>query len=249
MSEPSSQPSSDLPRFLNAGECALIVEYGASVDPHVHERVMSLNALLTEAAPNGVLETVPTYRSLMVHYDPLLLPAAELIAAITRLHPLPTVGRRARDCWIIPVCYAADYSMDLAYVAATLKLTKERVVALHAGATYRLYMYGFAPGLGYLGGLPPELTISRRAEPRAKLDANKAIIAGGQAAITTVPMPNGWHVLGETAEALFNPVRDPVFLLTVADDVRFEAVDALQFQALKMRAQTGEVVAQRCSVA
>ena len=241
-------PESGLPRFLNAGECALVVEYGTTVDPAVHERVIALDMALTAAALAGVVETVPTYRSLMVHYDPLQLPATKLIARITQLHPLPAMEGMAANSWTIPICYAADYCMDLKQVAATLKLTEERVVALHQGAIYRLYMYGFAPGLGYLGGLPPELTLSRRAEPRARLEANKAIIAGGQAAITTVPMPNGWHVLGETAEMLFNPARDPVFLMSVGDKVRFEAVDALQFQALKSRAEAAEVVARREAV-
>ena len=243
MTELAPLPESGLPRFLNAGECALVVQYGTTVDPAVHERVIALDMALIAAALVGVIETVPTYRSLMVHYDPLQLPASELIARIVQLHPLPVLEGVAANRWTIPICYAADYCMDLKQVAATLRLAEERVVALHQGATYRLYMYGFAPGLGYLGGLPPELTISRRAEPRALLEANKAIIAAGQAAITTVPMPNGWHVLGETAERLFNPVRDPLFLMSVGDIVHFEAVDALQFHALKSRAQAGEVVA------
>jgi inhibitor of KinA len=235
----------ELPIFLDAGECALVVEYGRTIDPTTHERVMDLDAALTEEQIAGVLETVPTYRSLMVHYDPGRIGRHNLAVRIAGMHPLKPRQRTGTNRWTVPICYTEDYCMDLKFVAQALGLSEEKVVALHQGASYRLYMYGFAPGLAYLGGLPSELTLSRRAEPRQRLEANKAIIAGGQAAVTTVPMPNAWYVLGETPESLFNPSRSPVFLMAVADEIRFDRVDTAQFSLLKHRAEQGEVIA-RC---
>jgi inhibitor of KinA len=117
------------------------------------------------------------------------------------------------------------------------------VVALHSGATYRIYMYGFAPGFAYLGGLPEELAISRRATPRPRAEANSLLIAGGQALIATVQMPTGWHVLGRTPERFFSIARDPVVLAAVGDEVRFDPVDEPTFADLAARAEAGEVIA------
>ncbi len=233
------------PRYLPAGECAVVVEYGTTVDPHLSELVLALDAAVLAAAIAGVAETVPTYRSLMVHFDPLVIAPDALVARLGSLASgLATTSRDLRR-WTLPVCYAEPYSLDIAFVAKALSLTEERVVALHQGATYRVYMLGFAPGFTYLGGLPAELTISRMTSPRARVEENKLMIAGGQAIVTTVAMPAAWYVLAETAERLFSPRRDPVFLAAPGDEMRFEAVAPHEFESIRERVARGETVA-RC---
>lgn len=232
-----------IPRFLHAGESALVVEYGDSIDPRIHDRVLALDRAVAAAAIPGVLETVPTYRSLMVDYDPERL---EPQALIDRLRNLPIAAAKTENPprrWIVPACYAPALALDLAFVAETVGLTIERVAALHSGAVYRIYMYGFAPGFAYLGGLPKALDISRRAEPRPRVPPNCLLIAGGQALISTVSMPTGWHVVGRTPERFFSPARDPIFLAAVGDEVTFEAVDETTFARLEARACAGEPVA------
>ena len=142
---------------------------------------------------------MPTYRSVMVHYDPLIIEPQQLLEKL-RAVPAEVATTRKSRRWIVPVCYAPSFAEDLDYVARSLGLTPERVVGLHSGATYRIYMYGFAPGFAYLGGLPAELAISRRATPRPRAEASSILIAGGQALIATVVMPTGWYVLGRTPE-------------------------------------------------
>jgi inhibitor of KinA len=230
-------------RFLSAGEAALVVEFGSAIDPAIHARVLELDRALTAACIHGVVEAVPTYRSLMIHYDPTRI---EPQALIDTLHALPAsrpeTAPQARR-WLVPACYAPEFAPDLEAVAEALGYTPERVVALHSGATYRIYMYGFAPGFAYLGGLPEELAISRRATPRPRAEANSLLIAGGQALIATVQMPTGWHVLGRTPERFFSLARDPVVLAAVGDEVRFDPVDEPTFAALAARAEAGEVIA------
>lgn len=233
------------PTFLPAGECALVVEFGTTIDPAINAEVLALDRGLQAAAIAGVIETVPTYRSLLVHYDPMLITPRALEGRIGAIDRGAFRGTETPASWTLPVCYDEPFGEDIPYVASTLGLSPERVIALHAGATYRLYMYGFAPGFAYLGGLPSELSISRRTEPRARIEPNKLIIAGGQAIVTTVAMPAAWHILGETPEELFNPRRAPMFLLSVGDLLRFDAVDAATFAALKARVAQGEVVARR----
>ena len=237
------------PRFLLAGDCALVVEYGDRIDPAIHDRVVALDRALAAAAIPGVIESVPTYRSLMIDYDPEQIAPGALIEKLRGLPIAATsAGSRPRR-WIVPACYDTSLALDLAYVAGALKLTPEKVVALHSGAIYRLYMYGFAPGFAYLGGLPKALDISRRTEPRPTSPPNCLLIAGGQALITTVVMPTGWHIIGRTPERFFAPAREPVFLAAVGDEISFEAVDVPTFKNLDARAVTGEPVARPAKTA
>jgi inhibitor of KinA len=231
------------PRFLHAGESALVVEYGDNIDPKIHDKVLALDRAVAAAAIPGILETVPTYRSLMVNYDPERLEPGELAERLRNL-PLAAEGApKGRRRWVVPACYAPALALDLAFVAETLGLSTDNVAELHSGAAYRIYMYGFAPGFAYLGGLPKALDISRRAEPRPRVPENCLLIAGGQALISTVPMPTGWHVVGRTPECFFSLKRDPIFLGAVGDEVTFEAVDEATFGRLEERAGTGEPVA------
>lgn len=231
------------PRFLYAGESALVVEYGQRIDPAIHDRVVALDRAVSAATIPGIIETVPTYRSLMIDYDPEQIAPDALIE---RLRNLPVEAAKAAapvQRWIVPACYDPSLALDLAYVADTLKLTPEKVVNLHSSAVYRLYMYGFAPGFAYLGGLPAALNISRRTEPRPTSPPNCLLTAGGQAIITTVVMPTGWYIIGRTPERFFALERRPVFLANVGDEVMFEAVDAATFASLDARAAAGERVA------
>jgi KipI family sensor histidine kinase inhibitor len=232
-----------LPRFLFAGECALVVEYGDRIDPAIHDRVLALDRAVAAAAIPGLRESVPTYRSLLIDYDPEQIAPEVLIDKLRNL-PLAAAQAKARPRrWIVPACYDPTLALDLGYVAQKQGLTPEKLVALHSGAIYRLYMYGFAPGFAYLGGLPKALDISRRTEPRPTSPPNCLLIAGGQALITTVVMPTGWHIVGRTPERFFAPDRQPVFLAAVGDEIAFEAVDAASFASLEARAAAGEPVA------
>lgn len=232
------------PRYLDAGEAALVVEFGMDVSPASSEKVLSLDHALGAQAVAGIRELVPTYRSLMIHYDPLVLGRAELIAIVDDI--FAAGGERPvgpAHLWTFPCCYEAAFAEDLAAVAQELGLSQERVVELHGTATYRLAMYGFSPGFSYLSGLPAELAVSRRPSPRPPHPKNAIIVGGGLCAIATLPMPTGWWVIARTPEAMFVPERNPAFLVAVGDHIRFDAVDRSTFEALERRATAGEVVA------
>lgn len=236
------------PRCLDAGEAALSVEFGDSVDPAINARVLMLDAAMRDAALEGVLETVPTYRALMIHYEPLILSRAALIARVEALARIDGASFEPKARWIVPCCYDPALAEDLPSLAQALRLSPERVVALHAGADYRAYMYGFAPGWLYLGGLPGGLAIPRRASPRGPTPPGAVLIGGGLSLIATGPMPTGWYVAGRTPERLFALGRDPPFLIEPGDAVRFEPIDRERFDALDARALLGEIVARRESL-
>jgi inhibitor of KinA len=235
------------PRFLDAGEAALSIEFGDAVDPGINARVLALDAALRRAAPEGLIETLPTYRALLVCYEPLVLSRERLLGLVAPLLEEAPVAEAstAPARWRLPCCYEAECGEDLAEAAAALGLTPARFVELHAGAEYRAYMYGFAPGWCYLGGLPQTLALPRRATPRGPTPPGAVLIGGGLALVASNPMPTGWYVVGRTPERLFSPGREPPLFIAPGDVLRFTPVDLESFHALDARAASGERVAIR----
>lgn len=237
--------SAHKPRFLDQGEAALVVEFGDSVDPTINAKVLFLEAELNSKNLIGLEETTPSYRSLLICYEPLALKRTLLIEIIekilTKLDNLPPI--LAGRTWTIPCCYDVLLAEDLTEVAQTLSLPEEDISSLHAQPTYRVYMYGFAPGWCYLGGLPQGLSLPRRLTPRAPTPNGAVMIGGGLSLIATHPMPTGWYVIGRTPECLFSLNRDPPFLLAPGDTVIFEKISLITFFDLERRVKNGEIIA------
>lgn len=232
-------------RLLDAGERALVVEFGATVDPAINGQVLALDAAFVAADVAGVRETVPTYRSLMIHYDPLVISREVLVARIADFEAAHPVAPRPQARWTFPCCYDPATAEDIAELAALVKLDVAEVARIHASGAYRAYMYGFAPGYCYLGGLPSALAVSRRATVRPPTPENVVLVGGGLSLVATFSMPTGWYVTGRTPERMFAPHRAKPFLVDVGDELRFEAIDAQTFAALEERAKAGEPIARR----
>ena len=231
------------PRYLSAGESALVVEFGDAIDPKIHDQVLALDAALQQAKCEGVIETVPTYRSLMIHFDPRRLTTEALADVLGGLDYASAPPRAPQQLWRIPACYDAPHGEDIAEVAARLGLSPARIIGLHLGARYRVYMYGFAPGFTFLGGLPEELAIPRRAVPRTPAPPGSLLIAAGQALIASCAMPTGWYAIGRTPVKMFDPRREPVFLAGIGDELCFERIDPAAFDAMSTAAEAGEFCA------
>jgi inhibitor of KinA len=229
------------PRFLPQGDAALVVEFGDRIDPAVNGRVHALAAALAAAPIAGVTELVPTFRSLCLHYDPLDLDFADLVAAVRgRLAGLPAMAPPGRRI-TIPVCYEGDLAPDLAEVAGRTGLAPDDVVRLHAGSAYRVFMLGFLPGFAYMGSLPETLRLPRRASPRVRVPAGSVAIAMEMTAIYPLQSPGGWHLIGSAPTTLFDIAADPPALLRPGDEVRFQPVGRAAFEALRAAWQDGSV--------
>jgi len=233
------------PRYLDAGEAALSVEFGDSVDPAINARVLALDAALRAAALAGVEETVPSYRALLVLYEPLTLSRETLVSTIEALVAMSAAALAPKARWRIPCCYEPPLAEDIGEAAAALGLSPQRLADVHARGDYRTYMYGFAPGWCYLGGLAEALNIPRRATPRGPTPPGAVLIGGGLTLIAAGSMPTGWRVIGRTPERLFALDREPPLLIEPGDAIRFEPIDPAGFAALEARAARGEVVARR----
>ncbi|MGH7112068.1 MAG: 5-oxoprolinase subunit PxpB [Stellaceae bacterium] len=227
------------PRFLSAGECALVVEFGDRIDRALSEAVLGLQAILQAQPPRGIVETVPSFRSLMVHYDPLLTSRTELEGAIRNLFGCAERPARAAKLWHVPICYEGAYAPDLPEVAARLGLAPAEVARLHSAPRYHVYMLGFLPGFPYLGDLPPQLALPRRAEPRLSVPAGSVSIALNLTAIYPYQSPGGWHLIGTTPIRLFDAAHPQPALIMPGDGVRFEPVAPVRFAAIREAVMAG----------
>ena len=232
------------PRLLPSGDSAITVEFSRSIDEMANQRVLALDRTLARETITGVTETVPTYRSLLVHYDPVQIDFGTLSEKLVTLAllPVPPVTKMRR--WRIPVAYGGEHGIDLEDVARTLKSTPENIVARHVACDYRVAMIGFTPGWSYLSGLDASLQMPRLQNPRLVTPAGTISIGGVQTGVQCLAGPSGWHLLGRTAVRTYQLHRDPIFLLEPGDAVTFSAVDARTFAEQDRAAAAGEIVAE-----
>jgi inhibitor of KinA len=238
--------NASFPRLLPLGDAAWIVEFGRSIDEATHERVMGLAQALADAQAGGqwpgIVEWVPAYTSLTVHFavddhSDAAFDAAEALLRLARdTAPLSRPGRR----WRLPVCFDAEFSPDLDELAQARGLSPQQVVALMTRSAFRVYMLGFQPGFPYMGGLPAELELPRRATPRTVVPERSLAVAGRMCAVYPWRSPGGWHLLGRTPLALFDATLadDPAWLHP-GDEVHWSAVDRATFDAIERSAAAG----------
>jgi KipI family sensor histidine kinase inhibitor len=228
-------------RYLASGDTALVIEFGDRVDQRLSGLVVALGHRIAEAAIPGVVEMVPTFRSLMVHYDPVVLPQAELKRRLApMLDGLEATGGSGRR-WRIPACYDESLGVDLPEVAGRMGISPAQVIERHSAATFHVYMMGFLPGLPYLGGLPSEFALPRRENPRIKVPKGAVAVAMSMTVIYPLESPGGWHILARTPVPLWDMGADPPALLDAGDKVMFEPIPLARYEAMLEEAAAGRL--------
>lgn len=218
MSEPALQ-------VHPCGARALSLRVAANGTP-APDRMIALAQSLRQQPLMGVVETVPTCDALLVIYDPHRVAFDRVRAGLQdRFADLPDDALIAR-VWDIPVLYGGAIGDDLEALAHAKRMSREALIDLHAGATYRVFMAGGAPGFAYLGGLPEVLCAPRLSVPRPRVEAGAVGIGGRQAVVTSAAGPSGWRYIGQTPVDLLDPSREDPFLMQAGDQVRFYAVSA-----------------------
>lgn len=226
------------PRLLPLGDAAWTVAFGDRIDPELQGLVSGLQTLVeqargTDPALAGIVDLVPTFCALTVHFDPWRGDAAALGQRLLELaaEAQPwTVGGR---CWHLPVCFDQAFTPDLPRVCEASGLTREAVLHLLLTARLRVYMLGFQPGFAYMAGLPEALAVPRLPVPRQKVPARSVAIASGMCAVYPWDSPGGWNLLGSTPARLFDPGDDAQpALLAAGDEVRWRPVDRATYEQL-----------------
>ena len=217
------------PVITPLGDSALLVQLADEIDLEINRRIHVLDGLICAAPMNGIVECVPAYGTLLIHYDPLSLSYAQLSEWVnSKLDQLGSNAARRPRRMEVPVRYGGASGPDLEWVAEYHHLSVTDVVHLHADQTYTIFMMGFTPGFPYMGKLPASLVTPRLDSPRTLVRAGSVAIAGEQTGIYPIDSPGGWRLIGWTPLHLFDPSSPAPFLFAPGDEVRFtvEAVDA-----------------------
>lgn len=228
-------------RILTAGEQGLVVEFGNVIDPNINRRVHQLSSRLLHEKKSEILEVVPTYRSLLIYFDPLRLSRQQLIGHISVLLNEKVQETTRTDARVIsiPVCYGGEYGPDLPFVAEHNNLTEDEVVKIHTSIPYLVYMIGFTPGFPYLGGMSARIATPRLEKPRTRIPAGSVGIAGSQTGFYPVESPGGWQLIGRTPIQAFNPKADNPFLFAAGDYLQFQPILNKEYDEIRQAVEAG----------
>ncbi len=231
-------------KFLINGDTAVTAELGTKIDPEISRDVFALDRAIADASIAGLVAAVPTYRSVTLHYDPMVIRRGDLIRAVEACWEKRKSSSIRRRRWTVPVAYGGEMGADLGLVASLHGISEEEVVRRHAEPRYSVSMIGFAPGFAYLAGLDASLETSRRQEPRRAIPPSSVSIGGIQTAFSPpLSLPSGWQLIGRAPIRSFDLSRDPPFLFEAGDEIRFAATSHAEFEALDSRAAAGERIA------
>jgi inhibitor of KinA len=220
--------------FRIAGDQGLLVEYGDAIDLAVNHKVRAMAMVLGSDLPEGVMEVIPTYRSLLIVYDPIKTAPQQLKEILISLEQrLPEIQIPPPKTVEIPVCYGNEFGPDIEFVAKSHGLTVEDVVRLHCEPEYPIYMIGFTPGFPFLGGLPETLHTPRLETPRTLVPEGSVGIANNQTGMYPVASPGGWQLIGRTPLKLFAPERPNPFIYRVGDRIKFKAISPDEYARIK----------------
>jgi inhibitor of KinA len=231
------------------GDTALRIQLGEGIDPEVNRRVRAACAALERAAIRGVVECVPGYAAVTVHYQPHIVRYPELCRT------LEAVVETGMDAALppaylvtLPVLYGGAQGPDLKFVAEHHRLSVDQVIELHSRPEYLVYMIGFAPGFPYLGGLPEELATPRLEKPRISTPRGSVAIGGSQTGVYSVESPGGWRVIGRTPVPLYDFTLERPTLLEAGDHLRFRPVSAAEYEEIEANVKKKVYAVDRVSV-
>lgn len=222
------------------GDRALSVTFPQVISPDVNQKIRALSLRLSEEAVSGVVEVLPTYCSLFVHYRPEQVGYQSLVEKIMlfvkNIHNDPLPSQKIVE---IPVLYGGAFGEDLHVVANHNHLTEEEVISYHSSNDYLIYMLGFTPGFPYLGGMDPRISAPRLSTPRLKNRAGSVGIAGSQTGIYPSVSPGGWQIIGTTPLKLYDPDKESPFFLESGQYLRFRPIFQEEFQQISSQVENG----------
>ena len=225
-------------RYLPAGDKVMIVEFGNEISQEINNKVMALYHVINNSHIKGIEELIPTYRSLMVQYNPAQVVYKELIDILKRLCENLNEDKLPKQKIIeVPVIYGQEFGPDIEFVASHNKISVNEVIQIHSSNDYLIYMLGFTPGFPYLGGMCEKIETPRLQTPRTKIPGGSVGIAGKQTGIYPIESPGGWQLIGRTPIKLYDPYREPPILLKAGDFIRFVSVGLEEYREIERQVE------------
>lgn len=217
-----------------AGDSALNLEFADTITPETSTMIRIAAQNLTEDPIEGIVELVPTFCSLMVYYNPLVITFDELSYRLRgKLRGLDSADVHVKKIVQIPVCYGGEYGPDIQTVADHAGLSVEEVIRIHSSKDYLIDMLGFLPGFAYLGGLDERIRTPRLPVPRTLIEAGSVGIGGSQTGIYPLPSPGGWQIIGRTPLRPYDPDREEPILYAAGEYLRFVPITPDEYNAIE----------------
>ena len=234
-------------RFLLTGDTSVCVEFGNEISESINAQIRAFNIALSSSDIPGIVETVPTYRSLMIHYDPEVIRYAPLTDRLKGLlGQLDKITIPPSEVLEIPVLYGGEeMGPDLKFVAEHNNKTEEEVIQIHTSTEYLIYMLGFTPGFTYLGGMSDSIATPRLKTPRVKIPAGSVGIAGTQTGVYPIDSPGGWQLIGRTPVRMYDADRATPILPQAGQYVKFYAIDRAEFDKIAAQEAAGGYTVRR----
>ncbi len=218
------------PKVRPAGDQALFIEFGAEISSRINRQVHEFARRAGAHKIRGIGEMIPSYGSVLVYYDPLLLSFSETASWVKEfLNPEPLDTESPAKIKEVPVLYGGEFGPDISFVADNNQIPVDEVIRLHTGERYLVYVVGFSPGFAAMGSVPLKIQAPRLASPRTKVPAGSVGIGGQQTGIYAVESPGGWQLIGRTPLTLFDLHKNPPSYFQAGDYARFYAIDEKEF--------------------
>jgi KipI family sensor histidine kinase inhibitor len=224
--------------FHHVGDHGLAVEFASEISLPTNRKVCALKLALERQAICGIQELIPTYRSLLILYDPLRISWTAIRTAVTacadNLENIPAVKAMVTE---IPVLYQDEYAMDLEDIAKIENKTVEEIIRIHSGSDYYVYMLGFSPGHPYTARFENPFSFQRRSSPRVRIPGGCVVVQREQSNITPFAQPCGWNVIGATPLLMCDYRHENPFLLQAGQWVRYVPIDRAEFLQIKRQVE------------
>lgn len=218
------------PRLEVAGIDSLILRLFEQIDEDNMPWMLAASLRLREVFGPALIDLVPSYTTLLLHYDLSQLDAAEVRERIAQafdgLQPAATGSGRLHE---LPTWYDRSVGPELALLAQRSGLSEREVIACHSGRDYQVFALGFAPGFAFMGLVEPILATPRLSTPRKRIAPGSVGIAERQTAVYPVVSPGGWNLLGRSPTKLFDHSIDGYSLMQPGDRVRFVPIERAEF--------------------
>lgn len=218
-------------RYLTSGDKGLVVEFGNEISEAVNKKVRNLYLAIHKSQISGIYEMIPTYRSLLIQYNPIEIEVNKLIEMLVEIeNSLDSIDLPKPRIIEIPTIYGGEFGEDLKFVSEHSGMSENEVIKIHSSVDYRIYMLGFSPGFPYLGGMSEKIETPRLKTPRTKIPAGSVGIAGKQTGIYPMESPGGWQLIGRTPLKLYDPKSETPIILQAGDYIRFVPIEKDEYE-------------------
>ena len=221
-------------KFSRYNEYSILIEWPTVMDENMLKNILDYKKSIQNLSIELVVEVINTFNSLLIIYD---LTIDDVYGEILRLKSLKikaeTIEEASSKLWRIPVCYDADFGIDLEAFSKEKQLSKNEVIELHYSAIYTIFFIGFLPGFLYLGGLNKKLHLDRKSTPNLDIKKGSVGIGGNQTGIYPKNSPGGWHIIGKTPVDFFNAKSSPPCVFNAGDKLQFFAISKTEFLDLE----------------